>query len=72
MSRCQRFSFKALTLAEISRQLSTVAAEKIPITPGALRLLAAAAEGSLRDALSLLDQAATLSRHRWTRRGAPT
>jgi DNA polymerase-3 subunit gamma/tau len=62
VSRCQRFHFKALTVAEISRQLSHVAAEeKIPITPGALRLLAAAAEGSLRDALSLLDQASTLS-----------
>ncbi len=62
VSRCQRFSFKALTPAEISKQLSRVAAEeKIPITPGALRILATAAEGSLRDALSLLDQAATLS-----------
>jgi DNA polymerase-3 subunit gamma/tau len=62
VSRCQRFSFKALTVAEISGQISRVAAEeKIPITPGALRILAAAAEGSLRDALSLLDQAATLS-----------
>ena len=36
-------------------------AEKIDATPGALRLLASAAEGSLRDALSLLDQAATLA-----------
>src|SRR5205823_12225071 len=62
VSRCQRFSFRALTLKEITGQLETVArAEKIRATPGALRLLAEAAEGSLRDALSLLDQAATLA-----------
>ncbi|MFY9550157.1 MAG: DNA polymerase III subunit gamma/tau, partial [Thermoanaerobaculia bacterium] len=62
VSRCQRFAFRALTVKEIAAQLEKVAkAEKIAATPGALRLLAAAAEGSLRDALSLLDQAATLS-----------
>src|SRR5262250_2861803 len=62
VSRCQRFSFRALTAAEIAVQLRRVAAEeKIRVTPGALELLAAAAEGSLRDGLSLLDQAATLS-----------
>jgi DNA polymerase-3 subunit gamma/tau len=62
VSRCQRFHFRALSVAEIADQLKKVAAEeKIRITPGALGLLAAAAEGSLRDGLSLLDQAATLS-----------
>ena len=62
VSRCQRFNFRALSVAEIADQLKKVAAEeKIRITPGALGLLAAAAEGSLRDGLSLLDQAATLS-----------
>ncbi len=62
VSRCQRFGFRALTVAEIAEQLRKVAAdEKIRVTPGALGMLAAAAEGSLRDALSLLDQAATLS-----------
>ncbi|HYB53594.1 MAG TPA: DNA polymerase III subunit gamma/tau, partial [Thermoanaerobaculia bacterium] len=62
VSRCQRFSFRSLTTTEIAEQLEKVAAaEKIHLTPGARRLLAAAAEGSLRDALSLLDQAATLS-----------
>ncbi len=60
VSRCQRFAFRALTIPEIAGQLAKVAkAEKIVATPGALRLLAGAAEGSLRDALSLLDQAAT-------------
>jgi DNA polymerase-3 subunit gamma/tau len=62
VSRCQRFAFRALTVAEIAAHLTKVAkAEKIAATPGAIRLLAAAAEGSLRDALSLLDQAATLA-----------
>ena len=62
VSRCQRFAFRALTVKEIAAQLQKVSKEeKIPATPGALRLLATAAEGSLRDGLSLLDQAATLS-----------
>src|SRR5262245_5328425 len=62
VSRCQRFSFRSLSLSEIAEQLSRVAKEeKIRLTPGALAMLAAAAEGSLRDGLSLLDQAATLS-----------
>jgi DNA polymerase-3 subunit gamma/tau len=62
VSRCQRFAFRALTIAEITAQLEKVAkSEKIVASPGALRILAGAAEGSLRDALSLLDQAATLA-----------
>jgi DNA polymerase-3 subunit gamma/tau len=62
VSRCQRFGFRALTAAEIAEQLRKIAEEeKIRVTPGALAMLAAAAEGSLRDGLSLLDQAATLS-----------
>jgi len=62
VSRCQRFAFRALTVKEIAAQLQKVAkAEKISATPGALRLLASAAEGSLRDGLSLLDQAATVA-----------
>ncbi len=62
VSRCQRFAFRALTVPEIVAQLAKIAkAEKIDVTPEALRLLAGAAEGSLRDALSLLDQAATLA-----------
>src|SRR6476660_8226835 len=62
VSRCQRFGFRALTEAEISEQLGRVAGEeKISVTPGALALLASAAEGSLRDGLSLLEQAAALA-----------
>ena len=62
VSRCQRFSFRSLSVAEISEQLAKVAGQEgIRITPGARALLAAAAEGSLRDGLSLLDQVATSS-----------
>jgi DNA polymerase-3 subunit gamma/tau len=62
VSRCQRFGFRALTAAEIAEQLRKIAGEeKIRVTPGALAMLSTAAEGSLRDGLSLLDQAATLS-----------
>ncbi|HYK42945.1 MAG TPA: DNA polymerase III subunit gamma/tau [Thermoanaerobaculia bacterium] len=62
ISRCQRFGFRALTEAEIAEQLTRVAAEeKIPVTPGAVALLASAAEGSLRDGLSLLEQSAALA-----------
>ena len=62
VSRCQRFSFRALSVSEIAKHLDKVAREeKIRVEPAALETLAAAAEGSLRDALSLLDQAATLS-----------
>jgi len=62
VSRCQRFGFRALTAAEIAEQLRKIAGqEEIRVTPGAVAMLATAAEGSLRDGLSLLDQAATLS-----------
>ena len=56
-SRCQHFSFRLLDYAEIFAQLEQVArAEKIRTDEGALSALAQAAEGSLRDGLSLLDQ----------------
>jgi len=62
VSRCQRFTFRALSAAEIARHLEKVAREEdIQATRDALATLATAAEGSLRDALSLLEQAATLS-----------
>ena len=56
-SRCQHFAFRLLDYAEIYTRLETVcAAEKIRADEGALSAIAQAAEGSLRDALSLLDQ----------------
>ncbi len=56
-SRCQRFRFKPLAPEAVSAYLEKVAkAEKISVETEALALLAKAADGSLRDALSLLDQ----------------
>jgi DNA polymerase-3 subunit gamma/tau len=56
-SRCQHFAFRLLDYAEIYARLRVVAEEeKITADEGAISTLAQAAEGSLRDALSLLDQ----------------
>jgi DNA polymerase-3 subunit gamma/tau len=56
-SRCQHFAFRLLDYTEIYDRLRRVAEEeKIAAEEGALSTLAQAAEGSLRDALSLLDQ----------------
>jgi DNA polymerase-3 subunit gamma/tau len=57
-SRSQHFHFRALTFAEITGRLEEIAAkENLEIEPGALAVIARMAEGSLRDALSLLEQA---------------
>lgn len=57
-SRSQHFHFRALTFAEIGGRLQEIAAtENLKIEAGALAVIARMAEGSLRDALSLLEQA---------------
>jgi DNA polymerase III subunit gamma/tau len=57
-SRSQHFHFRALTFAEITGRLEEIAAkEDLKIAPGAMAVIARMAEGSLRDALSLLEQA---------------
>jgi len=57
-SRCQHFSFRLLDYSEILERLEWVLnKEQIEADAGALSAVAEAAEGSLRDALSLLDQA---------------
>jgi DNA polymerase-3 subunit gamma/tau len=57
-SRSQHFHFRALTFAEITGRLEEIARkEDLKIEPGALAVIARMAEGSLRDALSLLEQA---------------
>ncbi len=61
-SRCQHFEFKKISQKEIVNHLLKVAQkEKITISPYALNLIAEAADGSLRDAQSLLDQAVAFS-----------
>ncbi len=57
VSRCQRFDFRRLTQQQIVDQLRRVAtAERLTISDRALGLVARAAEGGMRDALSTLDQ----------------
>jgi len=58
LSRCLQFNLKRLDEAQIQGQMTKIlVAEGIPTEPGAIRQLSKAADGSLRDGLSLLDQA---------------
>lgn len=66
-SRCQHFSFRAVRFEEILRQLKDLMErEKIAADEDALALLAEAGDGSMRDALSILDQAIASSGGRLT------
>ena len=57
LSRCLQFHLRRLPLALIQERLALIAeAEKVEYEPAALRAIARGAEGSMRDALSLLDQ----------------
>ena len=57
-SRCQRYGFKRVSLHEISERLQVIArAEGITISAQGLAMIARAAEGSMRDSQSLMDQA---------------
>jgi len=57
-SRCQHFSFHAVKFDEIVRQLSEIARkENVEADDAALAILAEAGDGSMRDALSIMDQA---------------
>jgi DNA polymerase-3 subunit gamma/tau len=56
-SRCQRFNFKRIPITEIQRQLHYICdAEGITADADALQLVARKAQGSMRDAQSILDQ----------------
>lgn len=58
LSRCLQFNLRRLGVEEIAGQLKVILkAEQLSFEPAALGLLARAADGSMRDALSLLDQA---------------
>ncbi|WP_340649386.1 DNA polymerase III subunit gamma/tau [Pseudoxanthomonas winnipegensis] len=58
LSRCLQFNLKRLDEAQIGGQITKIlGAEQIPSEDGAVRQIAKAADGSLRDGLSLLDQA---------------
>jgi DNA polymerase III subunit gamma/tau len=61
LSRLQRFDFRRIGPADVRARLESVLeAEKIPSEPEALAMIARAADGSMRDALSLTDQALSL------------
>lgn len=61
LSRCQRFDFKRIAPSDIIGRLRVVASGAgLEAEEEALRLIARAADGGLRDALSILDQAASL------------
>ena len=58
LSRCQRFDLRRVDAALLVKHLQNIAAqEKLEAEPAALGLIARAAEGSVRDSLSLFDQA---------------
>lgn len=58
ISRCQRFEFKSLTPVEINFNLQKVCLQEgVTITEEALNAISEAADGAMRDALSILDQA---------------
>ncbi|MGN0179934.1 MAG: DNA polymerase III subunit gamma/tau [Monoglobaceae bacterium] len=57
LSRCQRFDFRRITVDDIASRLTKIsAAEGIDITPDAVELVAELGDGSMRDAISLLDR----------------
>jgi DNA polymerase III subunit gamma/tau len=61
-SRAQLFQFRALSFKEIAEEIERITSEEnIKIEPGAVAVLARAAEGSVRDGLSLLEQAISYS-----------
>jgi DNA polymerase-3 subunit gamma/tau len=67
MSRLQRFDFKRISPAEVRQRLTTVlAAEAVGADDEALAMIARAADGSMRDALSLTDQVLSMGEGRLT------
>jgi DNA polymerase-3 subunit gamma/tau len=62
VSRCQHFEFRKISHKDIINHLMEIAKkEGLTITPAGLALIAEAADGSMRDAQSLLDQAVAFS-----------
>jgi len=62
LSRCQRFSLRRVPLEQLVEHYTRITAlESVAAEPAAIALIARAADGSVRDGLSLLDQAIALS-----------
>ncbi|MCI2257179.1 DNA polymerase III subunit gamma/tau [Domibacillus sp. PGB-M46] len=73
ISRCQRFDFKRITAQAITGRMTLILNETgTAFDEPALPIIARAAEGGMRDALSLLDQAVSYSRGRLTEEDALT
>lgn len=67
ISRCQRFDFKPLTSSDIIERMKTVLADAdIESDENTLKVIAQAASGGMRDALSMLDQVVSFSGERLT------
>lgn len=64
LSRCQRYEFRRIPVAEITRHLKKMAAEEhLSVDEDALQLIARQATGAMRDAISLLDQLSSTGNH---------
>jgi len=62
LSRVQRFDFKRIPVTVVAQRLALICeSEGVGLSPGALRMIARAGEGSMRDAQSLLDQVIAFS-----------
>ncbi|MBV8778081.1 MAG: DNA polymerase III subunit gamma/tau, partial [Alphaproteobacteria bacterium] len=63
LSRCQRFSLRRVPVEQlIAHYRAVAAAEGVEVAPAALGVIARAADGSVRDGLSILDQAIALAK----------
>lgn len=66
-SRCQRFDFKRITLEDAEKQLRKIlSGGDVQFEEHALHIIAEAADGSMRDALSILDQCLSIGEKRLT------
>ncbi|MBT2658831.1 DNA polymerase III subunit gamma/tau [Bacillus sp. ISL-18] len=73
ISRCQRFDFRRITAGSIVNRMKLIVEETgVNCDEAALQMIARAAEGGMRDALSLLDQAISYSQDRVTLEDALT
>ena len=73
LSRCQRFDFKRITARDITERMKYIVQETgVECDDSALQVVARAAEGGMRDALSLLDQAISFSEDKVTLEDALT
>ena len=67
LSRCQRYDFRTISETDIAEHLNSILkAEKIPAEPAAVEHIARLAAGSMRDALSILDQLLSLGQKKLT------